>query len=36
MICNKNIRTQNNKNQAKIIYNKKLKVEKNACRTETF
>ena len=34
--CYKNIRTQNNKNQAKIIYNKKLKVEKNACRTVTF
>jgi hypothetical protein len=32
----KNIRTQNNKNKTKIIYNKRLKAELNACRTVTF
>ena len=32
----KKYQNTNNKNQAKIIYNKKLKVELNACRTVTF
>jgi hypothetical protein len=30
------IRTQNNRNKAKIIYSKKLKAELNACGTVTF
>ena len=32
----KKYRTQNNRNKAKIIYNKKLKAELNACGTVTF
>ena len=36
MICKKNIRAQNNKSKAKIINNKKLKAELNACGTVTF
>jgi superfamily II DNA helicase RecQ len=32
----KKYRTQNNRNKAKIIYNKKLKAELNACETVTF
>ena len=36
MICKKKYQNTKYKNKAKIIYNKKLKAELNACGTVTF